>query len=81
MAKPDLDDGWLKYAHELDAALAVADFTKGARIVLREVFSQVFGPAKSKTARLSPSEIGRRVGMARQNVMRGIDELLNARGT
>jgi hypothetical protein len=77
-AKPDCDDGWLKYAHELDAALAVADFTKGARIVLREVFSQIFGPAKLRHARLSPAEIGGRVGMARPHVMRGITELVDS---
>jgi hypothetical protein len=77
-AKPDCDDGWLKYAHELDAALAVADFTKGARIVLREVFSQIFGPAKLRHAKLSPAEIGGRVGMARSHVMRGITELVDS---
>jgi hypothetical protein len=78
MARPDLDDGWLKYAHELDAALAVADFTKGARIVLREVFAQIFGPAKLAHAELSPTEIGRRCGMNKAHVMRAITELIDS---
>jgi hypothetical protein len=78
MAKPDCDDGWLPYAHELDAALAVADFTKGARIVLREVFAQIYGLAKRKHAELSPTEIGGRIGMARSHVMRGITELVGS---
>jgi hypothetical protein len=54
MAKPDCNDGWKKYAHELDAALAVADFAKRERIVLFEVFSQIFGRFRMKTAILSP---------------------------
>lgn len=78
MAKPDTDDGWLKYAHELDAALAVADFTKAGRIVLREVFSQIFGPAKRRTAEVSATKIGAAWGMDRQNVHRGVKELQEA---
>jgi hypothetical protein len=77
VAKPDIDDGWLKYAHELDAALAVADFTKGARIVLREVFSQIYGPAKKRTAKVSPSAIGAACGMDRHNISRGLKELVD----
>lgn len=79
MAKPDCDDGWIPYAHELDAALAVADFSKGARIVLREVFSQTFGLAKNRTATLSPSEIAGRVGMVKQHIVGAISELVQAR--
>src|SRR5215207_9785089 len=79
MAKPDLDDGWLPYAHELDAALAVADFGKGARIVLREVFSQCFGLAKGRTATLSPAEIGARVGLLKEHVVRAIGSLVSSR--
>ncbi len=78
MAKPDCDDGWLKYAHELDAALAVADFSKGARIVLREVFAQIFGPAKAPTARLSPAEIAGRSGHIREHISRAIKELVGS---
>ncbi len=78
MARPDTDDGWLKYAHELDAALAVAPFGKAARIVLREVFAQVFGPAKRKSATLSAAEISALVGIARTNVVRGVTELVDS---
>lgn len=78
-AKPDLDDGWLPYAHELDAALAVADFTKGARIVLREVFAQIFGPAKLKTARVVATDVAARSGFKRPNVSRAIKELTDSR--
>jgi hypothetical protein len=79
MAHPDTDDGWLKYAHELDAALAAADFSKGARIVLREVFAQIFGPAKQKTAELSPSDIARRIGRSKGTVGNRITELVESR--
>lgn len=78
MAKPDLDDGYLRYAHELDAALACADFTKGARIVLREVFSQVFGPARSRTARVFPSELARASGAGKSNLCRAVRELCDS---
>ena len=77
MAHPDCDDGWLRYAHELDAALAIADWTKGARLVLREVFAQVFGPAKRKAATLAPTDIARRVGGNKSNVIRAIRELVD----
>ncbi len=78
MAKPDCDDGWLKYAHELDAALAVADFSKGARIVLHEVFSQIFSLAKLRTARISPSELARRSGQVREVISRAVKELVDS---
>src|SRR5438309_51367 len=78
VAKPDCDDGWLRYAHELDAALAVADFTKGARIVLHEALEQFFGPPKLKSATLSPTEIGDLVGIAKQNIARAIRELMES---
>jgi hypothetical protein len=75
MAKPDCDDGWFKLSHELDAALAVADFTKGARIVLREVFSQIYGPAKRTIAVISAADLGRRYGRPRQYFSRALEEL------
>ncbi len=78
MAKPDCDDGWLKYAHELDAALALADFSKCARLVLREVFAQIFGPARAKTAQILPAEVARRSGQQRENVWRAIRELVES---
>lgn len=78
MAKPDLEDGYLRYAHELDAALACADFTKGARIVLREVLSQIFGPAASKTAKIHAAEIVRTYGLHKSYIHRGIKELVES---
>lgn len=77
LAKPDTDDGWLKYAHELDAALACADWSKGARIVLKEVFAQIFGPAKRRIAQLSPSELARRYGAEKSNIVRATRELVS----
>jgi Bacteriophage replication protein O len=78
MAKPDTDDGWLKYAHELDAALACADFSKGARIVLKEVFAQIYGPAKRMVAQIAPSELGRRYGIDKSNLLRAVRELVES---
>jgi hypothetical protein len=73
--KPDTDDGWIKLAHELDAALSVADFSKVANMVLCEVRAQVYGPAKRKRAFISPTEFGNVIGQKKQNVGRAIKEL------
>lgn len=78
MAKPDTEDGWLMYAHELDAAVAAADFSKGARIVLREQFAQIYGPAKLRAAELIPAVIAERSGLKRQNVYRYIEDLVES---
>ncbi len=76
MAKPDLDDGWFMLAYELVAALMVAQIPKEARIVLFEVLSQLYGPSKRESARLSPTEIAERTGLAKPNVARGVAFLL-----
>lgn len=78
MAKPDLDDGWYMLSHELDEALSCADFTKAARMVIREVFAQIYGPAKRKVAKVSGSEMGRRWGRDRQYFDRGIAEAVDS---
>ncbi len=78
MAKPDCDDGWYMLAHELDEALSCADFTKAARMVIREVFAQIYGPAKRKVAKVSGSEMGRRWGRDRQYFDRGIVEAVDS---
>src|SRR5262245_25620815 len=75
MARPDIDDGWIRYAHELDAALACADFSKGARIVLQHVFTQVFGPGKLKTARVSATELATALGSHKAHFVRAVREL------
>lgn len=75
---PQLENGFIRYAHELDAALAYADFTKGARIVLREVFAQIFGPAELKTAKISPTALANLYGLDKGNFARSIKELMDS---
>jgi hypothetical protein len=75
---PQLEDGYIRYAHELDAALAYADFTKGARIVLREVFAQMFGPADRRTVKLSPTELGKLFEVNKGFFGRAIRELTDS---
>lgn len=84
MAKPDTEDGWIPYAHELDAALAAADFKKGARIVLRDVFAQIFGIGRVGKARLqpaviSPSDLAQRTGLTKREVVRSLHDLVLCR--
>lgn len=78
MAKPDLNDGYLRVAHELDAALACAGFGRDQRIILHEVFAMIFGPAKLKTVDLSPSAIGTRYGLPKQSIGRALTSLLES---
>jgi hypothetical protein len=78
MAKPDLDEGYLRVAHELFAAIAVAGFTKWEMVVLREVFDQIYGPRKTSTARLSSTDIAARAGTQKQVIYRAIRMLVEA---
>ncbi|HWA83654.1 MAG TPA: replication protein [Fimbriimonadaceae bacterium] len=78
MAKPDLDDGYLRVAHELFAAIALAGFSKWEMVVLREVFDQIYGPAKSKVARLSPTDVATRAGTYKESIVRAIRTLVAA---
>ena len=76
MAKPDLDDGYLQVAHALFAALMVVQMPQEARIVLSEVLSQVYGPARRAAATLDPLELARLTGLQRPHVWRGISFLV-----
>jgi hypothetical protein len=77
MAKPDTDDGWIKMAHELHAALAFADFTKAQQVVLDYVFSQSFGPAKRRVVDLSPSDLATLTGLDKGSVGHAIAGLVS----
>ena len=77
VAKPDLDDGYLMVAHELLAAVMVAHVPQESRLVLFEVFAQIYGPAKAKHATLRPVEIARRTGLKPNNVSRAITWLID----
>lgn len=77
MAKPDLEDGYLKIAYELFAALVGSPAVVGLRgTILWEVFCQTYGWAKRPHAELCPTEIARRRGVKRQNVSRALAELV-----
>jgi hypothetical protein len=77
MASPGLEEGYLRYAHTLDAALAFADFGKAERVVLRHVFAQVFDHlAPRKLARLRPGRLAAMTGVNKQNLIRTIRRLV-----
>lgn len=78
MAKPDCNDGFMMLAHELFAALALAGFNRWEWAVIREVLSQVYGPKRSRTATLSPSEIAGRLGTFKESIMRATRSLVDA---
>lgn len=75
MAKPDCDDGWIKIAHELYAALACAGFNKWESVVIRETLHQIYGPAKKREAILSPTDIASRAGTFKESIVRAIRSL------
>jgi Bacteriophage replication protein O len=75
VAKPDLDDGYLRLAHELFAAVCCAGFNKWEMVVLREVFDQIYGPHKFPAARLFPTAIATDADTSRQAIHRAIDSL------
>jgi biotin operon repressor len=79
VAKPDLNDGWHKFAYELEAAVNAAPFSRVARILLRYVFAQLYGKGvRPVVAQLPQSEIARRLDLPRQNVWRAVAELVGA---
>jgi hypothetical protein len=77
VARPDTDDGWIKVAHELDAALAFADFTKAQRVVLHIAFAQVFQrDIRRRVLDLSPSAIARQTGLDKGTAWQAIAGLV-----
>ena len=76
MAKPDLEDGYLRIAHELFAALACAGFTKWEWVVIREVLDQIYGIQKRKTAIISPTKIASQVSTYKQSIVRATSSLV-----
>lgn len=78
MASPDLDNGYLRLAHELFAAVCCAGFSKWEMVVLREVFDQIYGPRKARTATLPLSDIAGRAGTYKQTIYRAVQSLVDA---
>lgn len=78
MAKPDLENGYLRLAHELFAAFCCAGFGPWESIVMREIFDTIYGAHKNGTAFLSPSDIARRYGTSKQVIRRAIDSLVRS---
>jgi hypothetical protein len=76
--KPDTSDGWYKLAHEMGAALDLANFTKSEMLVLSITKAQWFG-AGMRLVLIKPSEISDKIGCKRQFVQKGLDGLVKAR--
>jgi hypothetical protein len=78
VAKPDLEDGYFKFAYELLPALLLGQFRKEASIVLCEVLAQTYGRGKRRSAVVEPARIAARCGCRRENVWRGLKQLTDA---
>lgn len=76
MAKPDLSDGWLQLAHELFAALMLADLSKAESVVMHEVIDQMYGShPRQRLATIRPSEACHKLGCLREFIWKGIKRL------
>ncbi len=78
MAKPDCDDGFVMISLELGAALAMARLTTAEQVVVWEVVSRTYGPAKLLTAAISATDLARRTGLDRAFVAKAIRSLVDS---
>lgn len=79
MASPQLEQGFIRLAHELDAALSVAGFGRVEALILREVRAQWFGKANREVAWLNFRELERETGIPRQSFQRAVRSLVESR--
>lgn len=78
MASPQLEDGYIRYSHELDAAIAVGGFREMQRIVLRIVTGQIFRPDGPKAARIDVNALAKEFGFDDANLYRAIRTLVES---
>ena len=76
MARPDCDDGWIKLANELGAALASADLTVGERVALWFALECLYGPGKPRSVPMPIKTIARASGAWPNTVRRSIRSLV-----
>lgn len=76
-ARPRKADGFIPIAHELHRAIALANFTKWANVILTEVLPQIFN-AEQEDAMISTALIAEEYGVNGSLVRRGLAELEHA---
>jgi hypothetical protein len=77
VARPKKDDGYIPIAHELHRAIALANFSKWANVILAEVLFQVFNGGL-EIAMVSPSRVARDYGVSDATVRRAFKELVDS---
>ena len=78
MACPNTEDGFVMIAVELGAAIAMVDFTKGERLVVWEVVTQMYGKAKLPEARVSPADVAARTNTERAMISKAVRSLVES---
>lgn len=78
MACPNTEDGFVMIAVELGSALAMVDFTKGERLVVWEVVTQMYGKAKLPEARVSPADVAARTNTERAMISKAVRSLVES---
>lgn len=76
MASPQLEQGFIRLAHELDAALSAAGFGREENLILREVRAQCYGRNNRDVAVFNLSELERETGIPRQCFTRALRRLI-----
>lgn len=77
MANPQVKDGHVKLANDIFEALYAYDFNKRDLRVLLAIIRATYGWQK-KAAKINATDLGKALGMARQNVAATIQALKNA---
>jgi len=78
VACPNTEDGFVMIAVELGAAIAMVDFTKGERLVVWEVVTQMYGKAKLPEARVSPADVAARTNTERAMISKAVRSLVES---
>lgn len=78
MACPNTEDGFVMIAVELGSALAMVDLTKGERLVVWEVVTQMYGKAKLTEARVSPADVAARTNTERAMISKAVRSLVES---
>lgn len=78
MACPNTEDGFVMISLELGAALAMARLTTAEQVIVWEVVSRTYGPAKAPLAAISATDLARRTGLDRTFLAKGLRSLLDS---
>jgi phage replication O-like protein O len=78
MAKPQTEEGFVMIALDLFVAIMTCDLPNREAIILAEILTQSYGPAKRRNVVIDPATIEDITGLHRNNVRRALVGLVEA---